>query len=127
MSRPIRATIDIAALRHNLSVIRKYVQHTPVMAVIKADAYGHGLLNTAHALNTVDAFAVLELEAAVQLREAGFQQPVLLLEGFFSISELEVLTRYRLSTVIHNSEQLSMLSARNQTKKLDIFSKSIQA
>ena len=123
MSRPIRATIDIAALRHNLSVIRKYVQHTPVMAVIKADAYGHGLLNTAQALSTVDAFAVLELEAAVQLREAGFQQPVLLLEGFFSISEIEVLTRYRLSTVIHNTEQLSMLTARNQTKKLDIFLK----
>ncbi len=123
MSRPIRATIDVAALRHNLSVVRQYVQHARIMAIVKADAYGHGLLRTAQALSSVDAFAVLELEAAVQLREAGFQRPILLLEGFFSTTELEILAQYQLSTVIHNNEQLSMLLAHPNTGRLDIFLK----
>ena len=81
------------------------------MAVVKADAYGHGLLRVARALDAVDGFAVLELEAAIQLREAGFSQSILLLEGFFSIEEIEAINHYRLSTVIHCHEQLSMLLA----------------
>ena len=102
MYRPTCAIIDRAALRHNLSVIRKHVRRARVIAVIKADAYGHGLLRCAQALSDVDAFAVLELEAAMQLREAGFRQPILLLEGFFSIAELKVLAQYQLSTVIQH-------------------------
>ncbi len=93
------------------------------MAVVKADAYGHGLLRTARALDAVDGFAVLELEAAIQLREAGFSQPVLLLEGFFSIEEIEAINHYRLSTVIHCHEQLSMLMSYKKTGTPDIFLK----
>lgn len=123
MYRPTCAIIDSAALRHNLSVIRAHVRHARVIAVIKADAYGHGLLRCAQALSDVDAFAVLELEAAVQLREAGFRQPILLLEGFFSIVELKVLARYHLSTVIHHQEQLAMLLSCKEIEKLDVFLK----
>lgn len=91
MPRPIRALINCAALQHNLSVVRHHVPRSRIMAVIKANAYGHGLLRTARALNAADGFAVLELEAAIQLREAGFSQPILLLEGFFSIEEIDVI------------------------------------
>ena len=94
------------------------------MAVIKADAYGHGLLRAAEALQTADGFAMLELDAAVRLREAGYRQRILLLEGFFSIEELALIEQYQLSIVIHNHEQLSMLCAYNSLAGLtDIFLK----
>jgi alanine racemase len=111
MSRPIQALIDLSALEHNLSVVRRHAPHARVMSVIKADAYGHGLLRAAEALSRSDGFAMLELDAAVRLREAGFRQAVLLLEGFFSMEELAWIEQYHLSTVIHNREQLAMLSA----------------
>lgn len=123
MSRPIRAIIDSDALQHNFSIVRQHAPHVRIMAVVKADAYGHGLLRTARALSSTDAFAVLELEAAVQLREAGFRQPVLLLEGFFSTAELKAIDRYRLSTVIHNHEQLAMLLTHKTAETPDIFLK----
>jgi alanine racemase len=123
MPRPIHALINCAALQHNLAVIRRYTHQTRIMAVVKANAYGHGLLRTAQALNTVDGFAVLELEAAIQLRKSGFNQTVLLLEGFFSAEELEAIDYYQLSTTIHNYEQLSQLLAYKKIKKPDIFLK----
>lgn len=83
MSRPISAQINLAALRHNLSIVRQYAKHSRIMAVIKANAYGHGLIRVAKTLHEIDAFALLELEAAIQLREIGIHQPILLLEGFF--------------------------------------------
>ena len=83
MSRPIQAVIDPAALEHNLSIARRHAPHSRVMAVIKADAYGHGLLRAAEALARAEGFALLELDAAVRLREAGYRQTILLLEGFF--------------------------------------------
>ncbi len=92
------------------------------MAVMKADAYGHGLLAAASALKAADGFALLELEAAITLREAGYRQPILLLEGFFSIEELAMLDRYQLSTVIHHPEQLAMLT-KSKYHKLDLFLK----
>src|SRR5690242_2908006 len=109
MSRPIQALIDLSALEHNLSVVRRHAPISRVLAVIKADAYGHGLLRAAEALSRADGFAMLELDSAVRLREAGYRQKILLLEGFFSMEELALIEQYHLSTVIHNREQLSML------------------
>jgi len=123
MSRPIHALIDLSALEHNLSVARRHSSRSRVMAVIKADAYGHGLLRAAEAFKSADGFAILELEAAIRLREAGYEHTILLIEGFFSRSELELFERYHLSTVIHNSEQLDMLSAYKQPRGLDVFLK----
>lgn len=123
MFRPIRTIIDTTALQHNLAVVRQKVGHARTIAVIKADAYGHGLLHSARALSAANAFAVLELEAAVKLRDAGFRQPIILLEGFFSSHELDAINQYRLSTVIHHHEQLSMLSAYRGSNKLAIFLK----
>ena len=87
---PIRAVIDLEALRANLRCVRALAPRSPVMAVIKANAYGHGALRVAAALETVlvDAYAVARLDEALQLRAAGIQRPILLLEGVVSTAEL---------------------------------------
>ena len=123
MSRPIQAWIDLSALEHNLSVVRRHAPNSRVMAVIKADAYGHGLLRAAEALARAEGFAMLELDAAVRLREAGYRQTILLLEGFFDIEELGWIEQYHLSTVIHHREQLAMLSASRPRRRFDVFLK----
>ena len=75
MSRPLRATIHLSALRHNLGVARRHAAHPPaILAVIKANGYGHGMLRVARALTAADGFAVLTVQEAVALREAGFTQ-----------------------------------------------------
>lgn len=89
MPRPTQARIDLAAVRHNYLIAKQYAARSgkpaKAWAVVKADAYGHGLLRVAKALDDVaDGFALLELDAAIALREAGFRQPILLLEGFLS-------------------------------------------
>ena len=122
MPRPTKAYIDLSALTHNLSVTRQYAPRARLMAIIKADAYGHGLLHTAQALKQTDGFALLELDAAIELREAGYHHPILLLEGFFSTKELALFKQYQLSAVIHHSEQVAMLSTCKQPA-LDIFLK----
>lgn len=121
--RPIAATLDLSALRHNLAVVRRHATRSKVFAVIKANAYGHGLLRTARAMNSADGFAVVELEAAVRLREAGFEQRIALLEGFFEPRELDVLVRHNIATVVHTSEQIAMLDAAPRDAKLDVLVK----
>jgi alanine racemase len=109
--RPITATIDFSALRHNLDVVRAHAPSSRVAAVIKANAYGHGLSRAARALSQADGFAVVELDAAVMLRNAGYAQRIILLEGFFEPRELAVIVEHRLATVVHTAEQLGMLAA----------------
>jgi len=122
MPRPTQAFIDLSALTHNLTIVRHYAPHARIMAILKANAYGHGLLHTASALKDVDGFALLELDAAICLRNAGYQQPILLLEGFFSIEELALFEQYQLSAVIHHTEQIAMLSD-SKYHDLDLFIK----
>ncbi|MDO9469659.1 MAG: alanine racemase [Nitrosomonas sp.] len=122
MPRPTQAFIDLSALAHNLTIVRQHAPHARIMAVLKANAYGHGLLHTAGALKDVDGFALLELDAAICLRNAGYQQPILLLEGFFSIEELALFKQYQLSAVIHHTEQIAMLSD-SKYPDLDLFIK----
>lgn len=122
MPRPILAYIDQAALAHNLSITRRYAPNTRITAVIKANAYGHGLMHSAEALKSADGFALLELEAAISLRNAGFTLPILLLEGFFSMQELALFEQYNLDAVIHHDEQVEMLTHCKQ-RGLNIFLK----
>lgn len=107
--RPIVATISKSALQHNLSVVKQHAPHSKIMAVVKANGYGHGLLNVAHSLSAADGFAVLGVSEAIILREAGFKQTILLLEGVFQAQELASVASYGLDVVVHSSQQLNML------------------
>ena len=109
MTRPARVVIDLAALHHNLSRIRQLAPASKVMAIVKADAYGHGLERIAQALPTVDAFGVACLEEAEQLRFSGIIQPILLLEGPYSAEELNHVQMLDLDIVVHHEFQLRML------------------
>jgi len=125
MSRPITATIDLSALRHNLGVVRRHAPQSRVWAVVKANAYGHGVMRVARALADagVDGFALLELGAAIALREAGFRQRIVLLEGFFEASELPLLAEHRIDSVIHSVEQIAMLRQVPAGAKLNLLIK----
>ncbi len=122
MPRPIQAYIDQNALQNNLSVARRT---TParIMAVIKANGYGHGLLRVAEALAAADGFALLDISDAIRLREAGYRQTILLLEGFFEASDLELVVEYQLSCVIHSEWQIALLDAYPGRGTLDVWLK----
>jgi alanine racemase len=122
MSRPIQAHIDLSALQNNLRVVRRTAS-SRIMAVIKANAYGHGLLRAAEALDEAEGFALLDVRDAIALREAGFRQTILLLEGFFTADELPLIAEYELSTVIHSTQQLAMLDAYPRRKTLPVWLK----
>lgn len=110
MSRPTQAVISRSALRHNAAIARQLAPHSQLMAVIKANAYGHGATAVAHALaDHVDALAVACLEEALELRSAGTTLPILLLEGIFEPQELAVAAKAQLWITIENEEQLAWL------------------
>ena len=109
--RLIRARIDSAALRANLQAIRARAPGSRVMAVVKANAYGHGLVPTALALADADAFAVARLEEAVALRDAGLQRRIVLLEGVFNAAQLAQAAQLELDLVVHQALQIALLEA----------------
>jgi alanine racemase len=109
MPRPIRASFRLSALTHNLGVARRSAPKSRIWAVVKANAYGHGLVRVAQALADADGYALLDLNEAVRLREAGITKPILLLQGIFQPSDLEPVDHYRLTMVVHDFEQIAML------------------
>ncbi|MFN0041565.1 MAG: alanine racemase [Burkholderiales bacterium] len=123
MSRPLQASINLAAMHKNLSVARRLAGRSRVIAVIKANAYGHGVVRAAGALGAADAFALLEIHDAVRLREAGFRQKILLLEGVFSARELPVVLRHNFTLMVHAEEQLRWLAELPPGASLDVFLK----
>lgn len=123
MTRPIQAIVHPAALVNNLLVARQAAPTAKIMSVVKANGYGHGLLRVARALEESDGFAVLSVEEAVHLREAGFSQPILLLEGVFQSGELSVVSELGLSVVVHSFEQIEMLKRAWSPVKLNVFLK----
>ncbi len=123
MSRPLQVRINLSALQNNLAVARQRAPNSRIMAVIKANGYGHGLLRVARALAGAEGFAVIDLNDAVVLRDAGFRQRVLLLNGFYSPEELPVITEYSLTPVIHQQQQVDRLGSAVLQVKLDVFLK----
>lgn len=107
--RGTRATIDLDALRHNLQRVRSAAPNSRVMAAIKANGYGHGLVRVAKALDGADGFGVASIEEAIELRESGIEAPITLLEGFYRANEIPLLGHYGLQAVIHRSDQLAYL------------------
>jgi len=124
MSRPARALVDAEALRHNLRQARLRAPRSRVMAVVKANGYGHGLLWVARTLSgAADAFGVSSVEEGIQLREAGITRPVCLLEGFFTPDELPTLAEHRLEPAIHCEFQLQALVQALPVVKLTVWLK----
>ncbi|WP_198591721.1 alanine racemase [Vibrio sp. 10N.286.49.B3] len=104
-----QAYIDLSALKHNLALIRQQAPQSKVLAVVKANGYGHGLLPVAQHAQGADAFGVARIEEALQLRAGGIVKPILLLEGFYSFNDLPVLVANNIQTVVHCEEQLAAL------------------
>ncbi|WP_368194917.1 alanine racemase [Aeromonas sp. R2-2] len=103
------AQINTAALRHNLAVVKRHAPACKIIAVVKANAYGHGLLPVARTLVDADAYAVARIEEALMLRSCAVVKPIVLLEGFFSADDLPVLAANNLQTAVHTREQLEAL------------------
>jgi alanine racemase len=123
MTRPACARINLRHLQHNLSRVQKSAPDSRVIAVIKANAYGHGLVRVAQALNAADAFGVVGLEEAIALREAGCDRRIVLLEGLFSADDIALVNGYRLDVVIHHHSQLELLEQGGLARPLDIWLK----
>lgn len=118
------ALLDVDAVRHNLQVVRQYAPFAKVMAVIKANAYGHGLFRIAATLsNDVDAVAVARSDEGIRLRKAGLQKPVTVLEGFVCSEELQVFFAHRLDAVIHSPRQVDLLLQRQGRDAISVWLK----
>ncbi|MFF7706527.1 alanine racemase [Pseudomonas sp. NPDC007930] len=121
--RPARALIDLQALRDNYRLARE-LSCARALAVIKADAYGHGAVRCAQALQQdADGFAVACIEEALELRAAGIQGPILLLEGFFEASELALIVEHRLWTVVHSLWQLEAIEQASLGRPIQVWLK----
>ena len=124
MSRPIRARLDWSALRHNHSIVRCHAGSSRIWSVVKADAYGHGLLSTARALmDLTDGFALVELEGAMALRDAGISQPILMLEGPYQADELPLFAELELTPVLHTMWQVDALVDARLPTRMPVYLK----
>ncbi|MCY0389541.1 alanine racemase [Robbsia sp. Bb-Pol-6] len=123
MPRPIHAFVDTQAIAHNLAVARRSAPGSKVWAVVKANAYGHDIDLVYPALRQADGFALLDLDEAVRVRECGWRGPILLLEGVFAASDLDIVVRHGLTQVIHCDEQLAMVEALRPAAPLPVYLK----
>jgi alanine racemase len=118
-----RATIDTAALKNNLAVVRRYAPSSRVVAAVKANGYGHGLLVAARALADADAFGVARVAEALALRAGGIKHPIVVLEGAFSMEELAAAARDELQLAVHSFEQIAMLEQHTGGRRITVWMK----
>lgn len=123
MPRPIQAEISLAALRHNLNIMRQKAGRAKIWSVVKANAYGHGIANVWQGLQASDGFALLDLDEAITLRKLGWQKPILLLEGFFEAEDLALIDRYQLTTAIHSFWQLAAIANAKLQQPISVYLK----
>lgn len=121
--RPILATIHPAALRHNLERVRRATVDARVWAVVKANAYGHGIERVFDGLRAADGFALLDLAEAARVRALGWRGPVVLLEGVFEPRDLELCSRLDLWHAVHCDAQIDMLAAHKTQVPQRVFLK----
>lgn len=117
------ALVHLEAARHNLEIARRHAPEARIMAVIKANGYGHGLVRIAQALADADAFAVARVDEGIYLRNAGIRHPITVLEGFTFNDELDKLLHYGLDSVVHSFIQLDVLERRIETGQMDAWLK----
>ena len=123
MPRPIQATIHTQAFVNNLAVVRRFAPDARVWAVVKANAYGHGIERVFEGLRGADGFALLDLNEAQRVRDLGWRGPILLLEGAFELRDLELCSRLDLWHTVHCEEQIDMLAAHKTNVAHRIFLK----
>jgi alanine racemase len=123
MPRPLHATIHPDAMRHNLDRARACTPGSRIWAVVKANAYGHGLERGMRAFAQADGLALIEIENAVRLRELGWVKPILLLEGLFDAADIPVLAEHNINSVVHNVEQIRMLEYTQLYRPVDVHLK----
>lgn len=107
--RPAKAFINLRALRHNLKQVKKLAPNSKILAVIKANGYGHGIERVAEQFTAADGFGVASMDDALRLRQKGLLHPILLLEGVFSETELKLVAQNRLDIVVHSQHQVEWL------------------
>lgn len=117
------AVLSLHAIDHNVRHVRAAAPQAKIMAVIKANAYGHGLVRVAHSLPNVDAFAVARVAEAVRLRKAGIQQRIAVLAGFTCAEELDALVQYQLDVVVHSTAQLTSLEQCTASAQIAVWLK----
>jgi alanine racemase len=123
MPRPLLATIHTAALRHNLARVREAAPDAQAWAVVKANAYGHGIERVFDGLRGADGFALLDLSEAERVRSLGWRGPILLLEGAFEARDLELCSRLNLWHTVHCDEQIDMLALHKTHEPHRVFLK----
>lgn len=115
--------LNLDALQHNLSVVRRFAPGSKVMAVIKANAYGHGLLRVAEKLPNVDGFAVARVDEGIRLRKAGLPQRIAVMEGFTCEDELDDLIEFGLDALIHSFGQLEIIEQKSGAAVINVWLK----
>ena len=123
MPRPIEALIHVAAVAHNIAQARARAPDAKVWAVVKANAYGHGIDNVYPALRAADGIALLDLDEAARIRALGWRDPILLLEGCFEPRDLELCSRLKLWHVVHCEQQLDWLAMHKTHEPHRVFLK----
>jgi alanine racemase len=123
MPRPIHARIHPGAVQHNLEVVRQRAPDSRVWAVVKANAYGHGIERIYPALLAADGIALLDLDEAVRVRQLGWKKPVLLLEGIFNHADAKTADEFDLTVAVHCDEQLQLIEAARPRRPIDIYLK----
>ena len=123
MSRPTYMKIDLAALKHNLERVHALAPNRSVIAMVKANAYGHGIVRVAHALTGADALGVASLEEGMLLRDAGITQPIVLVEGLFYPEEIDEAAKREFTLVIHHLPHVEMLEKATVDKPFKVWLK----
>ncbi len=122
--RAVTAIINTKALVHNVQKIKSLVPNSKIVAVVKANAYGHGLFTVAHAIvDHVDAFAVARIDEALALHKEGINKPIVLLEGFFDKDDLPLIAENDLYTAVHDIEQVESIEKANLKKPIKCWMK----
>jgi len=123
MSRPTFLTIDLAALSHNLERVHQIAKGKKVIAMVKANAYGHGIVRAAKALSAADALGVASLDEGLTLREAGISQPIVLMEGLFNADEVAIAEKNHFILVVHHLPHVEMLEKAKIEKPFTVWLK----
>jgi alanine racemase len=123
MPRPLFATIHLDSMQHNLARARSCAPQAKIWAVVKADAYGHGLERALRGFAGADGLALVELESAIRLRQLGWTKPILLLEGFFEAADVPMLAEHDIATAVHSIEQVKLLEYTQLYRPIDVYLK----